>query len=233
MYAENLIFDIGMSEGNDTAFFLAKGFKVVGVEADTVVYQSLLSRFETELADGRLQIHHNAASDVSGEHVSFHHHNAHQGVSGLSKNPDVADEYSSFEVTTLDWRFLVERHGIPYYCKADIEGQETPFLKQLIGQSVLPKYFAVECHDLAPAALLYAIGYRKFQLVEQLPVGGFINVSPPKEGKYVEFPNWSHSSGPFGEELPGQWIDFEQFVVAHRIGLSQRHRTWFDCHVSL
>ena len=41
-----LIFDIGMSEGNDSAYYLAKGFDVVGVEADPVAYKSLIERFK-------------------------------------------------------------------------------------------------------------------------------------------------------------------------------------------
>ena len=31
---QNLIYDIGMHKGEDAAFYLAKGFKVVGIEAN-------------------------------------------------------------------------------------------------------------------------------------------------------------------------------------------------------
>ena len=40
----DLIIDVGMSEGNDSEFYLQKGFRVVGIEADPIVYAQLCKR---------------------------------------------------------------------------------------------------------------------------------------------------------------------------------------------
>lgn len=233
MVDETLIFDIGMSEGNDTAYYLAKGFRVVGVEADPVVYEALLTRFAAEISDGRLTLIHGAAADESGKTIQFLHNDIQQGISGTSKHPHVQDGYSEFDVKTISWKDIVSEQGIPYYCKVDIEGQERNFLKHMIGSVQLPTFFSVECHDLDPVAILFASGYRRFKLIDQVPPGGFVNVHPPREGAYVENPNWHHSSGPFGKELPGEWMDFEQFVITHRVAQAYRSRgTWYDCHAT-
>jgi FkbM family methyltransferase len=232
--SSDLIFDIGVSEGNDSAYYLSKGFRVVGVEADSVIFVGLAERFAEETNNGSLTLIKRAASDVSGNEITFLHNSVQQGISGTSKHPHVKDGYTEFTVQTLSWDDLVKAHGVPYYCKVDIEGQEKLFLKNIIGFETLPTFFSVECHDLTPVTLLYAIGYRKFKLVDQVPEGGFINPNPPLEGKYVEAPNWHHASGPFGKELPGEWLDFEQFVVAHRECVTLRHRGhWFDCHATV
>ena len=67
----DLIIDIGMSEGNDTAFYLAKGFAVVGVEADTALQPHLAERFAAEIASGRLHLLHRAAAATSGKTLRF------------------------------------------------------------------------------------------------------------------------------------------------------------------
>jgi FkbM family methyltransferase len=227
----DLIFDVGMSEGNDTAYYLAKGFRVVGVEADPIVYKTLVERFSSEIAAGRLTVIHRAAADVSGRKIRFLHNDIQQGISGTSRHPHVADGYTEFEVETICWNDIVAEHGIPRYCKVDIEGQERPFLEPIVGQQEIPTFFSVECHDLAPAEMLYKIGYRLFKLVDQVPDGGFINPNPAKEGNYVENPNWHHASGPFGLELPGFWDNYDEFKIAFENVVPLRHAGhWFDCH---
>jgi hypothetical protein len=61
-----LIIDVGMSEGNDTAFYLAKGFDVVGVEADPALAAPLRERFAEAIAAGRLRLLERAAAARSG-----------------------------------------------------------------------------------------------------------------------------------------------------------------------
>jgi FkbM family methyltransferase len=51
-----LIFDIGANNGDVTAFYLAKGFRVVAVEADPSLCTGLEARFAVEVASGDLII---------------------------------------------------------------------------------------------------------------------------------------------------------------------------------
>ena len=162
------------------------------------------------------------------------HNSVQQGISGTTKHPHVPTGYEEHIVETIRFNDLLAVFGIPYYCKIDIEGNEKLFLKDLIGSSTVPTYISVECHEIEPATMLYAAGYRKFKLIDQVPPGGFQNPKPAREGRFVENPNWSHASGPFGAELPGdRWLNFEEFIIAHRESQVERCRTWFDCHATL
>jgi FkbM family methyltransferase len=229
--APGLIFDIGMSEGNDTAFYLAKGFNVVGVEADVHVFEALGQRFAEAIQDGRLVIYHRAAGARHGDIVEFFGNPIHQGISGLTNNhPPTAHLARRYHVMTIDWPTLIDRHGIPYYVKIDVEGAEAAFLSSWGVHGPLPAYVSTECHSFAPVQALHDLGYRRFQLIDQNPPGGFGLPPLQREGKRIDWPRFEHASGPFGRDLVTPWVDFETFRQQFDTAESRRHATWFDCH---
>jgi glycosyltransferase involved in cell wall biosynthesis len=232
--AADLIFDIGMAEGNDTAFYLAKGFRVVGVEPDVRIYYGLMQRFEAEIAAGRLFIHNLAAGARHGDIVEFVHHERHQGLSGLSNSrAEFALGFQAYHVMTIDWPALIARHGVPHYAKIDIEGQALAFLGSAVNKSQLPDYISVECQGFEPVQALYNLGYRRFMLVDQNPPGGFALPAQQQEGQSIDWPHFVHASGPFGRDLTGKWVSFERFHEVWQAARSQMNHTWFDCHARL
>ena len=50
----NLIYDVGMHKGEDTNYYLKKGFSVIGFEADPYLATHCRSRFMDAIEDGRL-----------------------------------------------------------------------------------------------------------------------------------------------------------------------------------
>jgi FkbM family methyltransferase len=241
MINHNLIFDLGMSEGNDTAYYLAKGFSVVGVEADPVICVALRNRFAHEIAAGRLDLFNAAAFHTAGMTVDLWRNDAAQGTSSLRKSnkAQYADSQRSFSVETVDWPTLVAKHGVPRYCKIDIEGGEIDFLKSVLGAEALPPYMSAESKTLEPIVALHELGYRHFKLVDQGAVRSFPICNPPLEGTYVPKPDWRHTSGPFGRELPGPaWLSFNEIKDLFQTLLEiKRHRTvgwtWYDCHAAI
>jgi FkbM family methyltransferase len=227
----NLIFDIGMSEGNDTAFYLAKGFAVVGVEPDVQAYLALRERFDSAISSGRLKIYNFAAAQSHGEMVEFFHHEQHQGISGLScGRPEfVPGSYRRYPVLTINWAALVAAHGVPHYMKVDIEGHEVAFLRGLAGGRGGPEYLSVECYRLEVVEMLYELGYRRFKLVDQAPES-FRLPAPQREGDEIAWTQWHHASGPFGRDLTGEWLDFEAFKAAWQAARPAQAVSWFDCH---
>ncbi len=229
-----LIMDIGVSEGNDTAFYLAKGFRVIAVEADANTCLHLRRRFTAEIASGALQLLHFVADGTFGTPVDFFSHQIHQGISAIRKHdlPHLADGYVREDAVTIDWKTLLAQQGLPRYVKIDIEGNEEAFLRGMASGDALPEFISVECHVLEPVELLYGLGYRRFRLVDQNPPGGFRLPAKQIEGRHVELSGFQHASGPFGLDVfgDGEWLDFEQMREAWETAQPERVRTWFDCH---
>ncbi len=227
------VIDLGMSEGNDTAFYLAKGFKVIGVEADRGMFATLQKRFEGEIAAGTLTLFNRAASDTCDEEVSFFVHSQHQGVSGLQINKDLDPRgYDpSYLVKTINWQRLAAL-GAAHYVKLDIEDNETKFLTGMAATGRLPEFISVECHALQPVEMLSAMGYRRFRLIDQNAPTGFVLPAVQREGRHVDSPNFAHASGPFGLDVfeAGGWLDLERFKAAWSEAQPTRVRTWYDCH---
>ena len=62
-----LVYDVSMHRGDDTAYYLHKGFRVVGVEANPAMAVHLRDRFKSEIATGALQLLEVGVAEVEGE----------------------------------------------------------------------------------------------------------------------------------------------------------------------
>ena len=49
-----IIYDVGMNNGDDTAYYLSRGHRVVAIEANPLLAREVAVRFHTEIAAGRL-----------------------------------------------------------------------------------------------------------------------------------------------------------------------------------
>src|SRR4051794_13552031 len=68
---DDLIFDIGFHLGEDTEFYLKKGFRVVAVEANPELAEKGEEMFADAVRSGRLTIVNGAISETTGP-VVFH-----------------------------------------------------------------------------------------------------------------------------------------------------------------
>ena len=234
----NLIFDIGASNGTDTQYYLDKGFDVIAVEADPVMYATIVKQFQPDLSGGRLQILNRAAYGTDGETLAFWRDEQRQKMSSLRgpRRKQDSGQLTKYDVTSIDYPSLAAIGGVPHYCKIDIEGGEVAFLNSMTSLAEAPRYLSAEAHSFAPVEELHRIGYPHFMLVDQRAVGGFRVPDPPLEGKLAAKLKWKQGSGPFGRELPGKWVDYDEVgeifemivkLKSHRTVLATR----YDCHV--
>src|SRR5262249_50843462 len=73
---DSLIFDLGCHRGEDSDFYLKKGFKVIAVEANPSLCRALRAKFSNEIADGRLVLVEKAIAEQPGEVEFFTHEEA-------------------------------------------------------------------------------------------------------------------------------------------------------------
>jgi FkbM family methyltransferase len=177
----NLIMDVGMHTGEDTARFLARGFEVVAVEANPELVKTALDIFSKEIDEGRLTIVNAAISDRRGT-ASF-------GVADMTiwsslapamieRNERLANtSYRYIDVKTTPFGDVLAEFGVPYYLKIDIEGYDMLCVRALRDWEEKPQYLSIESSvstNTAPAAAafdelaeLWVLGYRHFRYVNQ------------------------------------------------------------------
>jgi FkbM family methyltransferase len=237
MTVRDLIYDVGMFNGNDTQFYLDKGFRVVAVEADPELAAQGRARFANAIAEKRLTIVNRAVAAQPGR-VTFYVNQVSKGWSSI----DVAaasprgTEVRTVEVESTRFGDLLAEFGIPYYVKCDIEGADALVLAGIAAAPERPPYVSVECHALDNLVALKQMGYRSFKVINQTLHNSVTLPDPPLEGVYVKVERWLNSSGPFGRETAGnRWLPFDEaadvLVTARRLcGFSSVMQGWFDCH---
>jgi FkbM family methyltransferase len=232
----NLIFDIGGHIGQDTDFYLKRGFRVVTVEADAELAAGLRSRFSDAIQSGSLTVVEAAISDHSGEGTFYKFAKSVYGTISrdwADRNVQMGKSCQAVEVRFITIQELVHRHGAPYFMKVDIEGADMICIEGFRNLTK-PAYISVEIekHNFEKfrydVSLIRDLGYRRFQLVQQESVPFHRIPVPPREGPLADHHFPFGSSGLFGRELPqNRWITFEELLAEYE-PVVRRHAVYGD-----
>ncbi|NDW06864.1 FkbM family methyltransferase [Jiella pacifica] len=235
MKTQAFVMDLGMNNGDDTAYYLAKGFAVVALEANGDLVATCRRRFAEAIESGRLTIVEAAIFSSEGE-VTFLVNEANDHWSsiepGWAGREDTATRPVRVPAVTLGTLF--QRYGVPHYLKIDVEGVDGIVLDQLAEAPVRPTYVSVEdCRfGFDYVETLSRAGYERFKLLDQSRV-------PTLDDPAISHRFPAGSSGPFGEDVPGEWLERQDFVelyattVRDRAGNRLAPRTrWWDIHAS-
>jgi FkbM family methyltransferase len=207
--ADDLIYDLGLHHGDDTDFYLRKGFRVVALEAKPQFCRMAGERFAEALKAGRLVVVNKALARSAGQTATFYLSEGKDDWGSLDPGMTARNgaTLSTIEVETTTLSALVAAHGVPYYLKSDIEGADEYVVEQLETLPELPRYVSVEASG-EPLGALVRYGYDRFQIVNQGYLQFFPSPEPPREGKFAEQHLQGHISGLFGRELePSAWAD--------------------------
>jgi len=177
--ASDLIYDVGMHNGDDTAYYLHQGFRVLAIEADPVLVEQATKRFAREVCSGRLKILNVGIGEKAGSAEfwisddctiwnSFDRRIAARNGS----------RHHAIIVETRRRCDILEDCGTPHYLKVDIERRDQLCVSDLIGRP-LPRFISVESEclgdseeigeveSLATLTLLRQAGYSQFKLISQ------------------------------------------------------------------
>jgi FkbM family methyltransferase len=236
-----LVFDIGMHDGNDTAYYLARGYNVVAVEANPALCATAEQRFAAEIAAGRLTIVNVGITDQAGQ-LEFWI--SEKSVwSSFDKNlaTSAGVAASAIVVRTIRFSELLRAYPAPLYIKIDIEGNDSLCIHDLAQCSALPAFVSFEGHDNATRdmRLLASLGYEGFKCVRQCDWREITStnmsmqrnlrrlmasVSRHRRAQNIlqaihyrrprrgEWKFEFGSSGPLGRELPGRWMTCDEAV---------------------
>ncbi len=140
-----LIFDLGMNNGDDTAFYLSRGYSVVALDANPALCERAQARFRAAIDDGRLKIVNAAIWEKDGQ-TSFYVNldNDHWSSLDIGWAGRDATKCKEIVVQCVTLGSLFAEFGLPYYLKIDVEGVDQSVLEQLRGSDLLPLYVSVE-----------------------------------------------------------------------------------------
>lgn len=235
---KGLIFDIGFHIGQDTDYYLKKGYWVVAIDANPLLIEEGKKKFAEYVEAGRLVLMNIGIGERS-ETLPFYVNRTLSEWSSFDTQIGTSrGEYYVIDVPLVSLRSILEKYGTPYYVKIDIEGHDLMAVKSLRDLTDKPQYISIENGQAHMIEELYSQGYRKFKFINQAKIQETVLTPPAKEGKFVDYQFPFGSSGPFGEEAEGAWLSREEVLKLSNAywGISNRNANihgWYDLHASL
>ncbi len=233
-----MIFDIGVNKGEDSRFYLDKGFKVVGVEASPIIAAELKKTFKSEIESGSFillecGVWHESSVLTFYRNLDNDHWSSFDPVYGCRNDTS----FETIDVPCITVDKIFSEFGIPRYLKIDVEGADKYIVDAIAKSQPIPTFISVEEYGVDALNSLYKAGYKHFKFPPQRDKSLAIPPNPAAEGEYVEKQFSGYDSGLFGLELPGEWLDFEQarekFLESIR---DENHvyvgpeNEWYDIH---
>jgi FkbM family methyltransferase len=254
-----LIFDIGCHTGEDSDFYLRKGFTVVAVEANPALCVRLKQRFANQISERRFFLIEKAIAESTGEVTFFI--NVDSTIWGTiredwaRRNARRGARSEKITVPSIRFSSLIEEFGVPYYLKIDIEGADSLCLDGLLHFESRPRFVSFEIEHWSllrkEMNILTKLGYKTFKIVNQGLVREQVPPRPAREGIYVDYRFEDDASGLFGNELEDDWTTRDgiiaqlylligrkivtgaakRFPAANRF--APRYSSWYDMHAAL
>jgi FkbM family methyltransferase len=224
-FMPNLIFDIGMHKGEDTEFYLKKGFEVAAFEAHPGLIEETKKSLASFIDEKRLRIVEGAiVPDPDVKHITFYQY-ADRSKWGTIESDVVqssdkrAAGVTEIKVPTIDFASVIQKTGMPYYMKIDIEGADIHCLEVLKSFDTKPAFLSIEAieqnidNQKKQIDLLCELGFERFKAVQQARMHRRTLPEVSSEGSSLEHHFAKGSSGPFGSDLEGQWRTADEILA--------------------
>jgi FkbM family methyltransferase len=160
-----LVFDIGLNNGDDAAYYLDLGYRVVGVEANPLLTSQCAKRFGDEIRQARITVINAGVLREPGEFTFYR--NLHNGC-WSSFEPAMGKRGGRWEelrIPCVTTQQLIAAHGRPFFMKVDIEGADLQALHSLT-PVIAPRYISLELNCADPIVeRLTELGYTAFKFV--------------------------------------------------------------------
>jgi FkbM family methyltransferase len=223
-----IIYDIGMCRGEDTAYYLARGFKVIAVEANPKLVNYCQNYFSDFIKTEQLVIINGAISNNDKTQFTKFYVNENEDVWGTIseefriRNNMLGTKSHAITVPTVDIIDIINNHGTPYYLKIDIEGLDLTCLKKLLKTNYRPQYISIESDKISFSSLVdefdtfEKLGYYNFHIQEQ---SSNYQKKVPKnsqEGKYIDYKFNQGCSGLFGSDFGDAWINRDKALEKYK-----------------
>ena len=231
------VFDIGFYDGQDSHYYLERGFEVIAFEANPILFETGQNHFAEAIASGQLQLHNLGIGAESGNQVDFFIHNDSEEWSTFYREAAINWGIGKSRITQVPCitpKEMFAQFGCPDYLKSDIEGFDILVADELQNLTNKPSLVSFEASNIRLLKSLVLAGYQSFKMVDQTRVP----LQVVKDEKTsIEF-RFRGGTGPFGDDAEGEWLSFENahylfFRFVHDpFSSSTPEGHWFDIHAS-
>ena len=168
-YNDNLVIDMGMHNGDDTAYYLHRGFSVVAIDANPVMVEQARRCFREQLEEGRLTLLDVGIAE-SFKEAKFYISDKDSEESSFSEQGAIrkGSTVQTIQVRCVPFSSVLSEFGIPYYAKIDIEGNDH-FCLDALESTSLPRYLSLEVSARGDEDIrrLAELGYDQFMFIRQ------------------------------------------------------------------
>jgi len=197
----DLVYDVGLHNGDDSAYYLALGYRVIAIEADPTLVERARERLKVPIVQDQLQIGNVGIADREGT-LPFWICEGKTEWSSFDKASATrrGRRCHSVDVNCVPFAKILREFGVPHYLKIDIEGYDRSCLDGL-DRNDLPNFISLELTDPGVFAHLRDIGYSRFKIIIQNNHAAIRRVTR----------HWTHA---LTRRLPLYWRSFR-----YRLGL--------------
>lgn len=223
----DLIYDVGLHNGDDARYYLDKGFRVVGIDANPAFCALCEDRFAEEIRLDRMRVINVGVGPGVGE-FDFYVNERESQISTFAPQAGNDDPWTVVRVAMRPLSSIIVEHGEPHFVKIDVEHLDHLVLEDLRQAGIHPPFVSTEAHRMEAFEALIAMGYRDYKLIrgEQVPaLYGCWDITL-RDGQRRAYAFQPLSSGPFGDDIPGDWLSAE----AARSELVRTGLGWVDVH---
>lgn len=227
------IYDVGMNNGDDSAYYLAKGYNVVGIDANPDMCRHCSNRFFSEIQNNRMAVINIGVSDEFGI-LDFHINKSKPAISSFAPERFTGDwvppEWERVKIPVMPLSHIIGENGPAHFIKIDVEFYDKKVLHDLMTTNVRPPFISTEAQEIGVFRLLLDMGYRRFKLVPGASVhDDYADAMISRvDGRPIPYRFPPESSGPFGDDVHGKWLDEDEVnsrLVSHGVG-------WIDIHAA-
>lgn len=165
----DLVYDVGLHLGEDTAYYLFRRFSVVAIEANPELVLLAKHRFRDEIRAGRLTILGVGIAPTPGE-AEFFVSRGKSVWSSFDRNRAArGGGCDAVTVPCVPFADILREHGVPWYLKVDIEGSDALCIAGLTPPH-LPRCISLEMsHETGGEDIraLAELGYDRFKCVRE------------------------------------------------------------------
>jgi FkbM family methyltransferase len=227
---KKVVFDLGAHKGEDSDFYLRKGFRVVAVEASEKMCMEVKERMKAHPQQAEFTLLNYAVADKDNETITFYENSSSvwgtilESWDNRNKTFGTTSVKRSVKAITLSTLVNQELRNDEKleYIKIDIEGADLLALRSFAALKQKPRFVSWESEKISWGSLieefdlLQKLGYSKFKIVDQSMVHRQQCKVATPGGSYTNYQFEEGCTGLFGDDLPGEWLTADEAIGLYR-----------------